>query len=205
MKRDIDKIAFFVENGANVNAKNGYGDTPLHEAVVEQRPDIALLLLDHGADMDILNNSGKSPLAMSKLMRDSSVAELLQTWRDRKIEEGSYSSFITQSEARKCRDKPLHSAVKRSDIEQVRFLLEHRNNPNARNILGNTPLHEAIFLKRTDIIRLLLKNGAKNDVANKNGVTPLSLSEMAEDSSLKELLLSQSAIAAFAPNYDELV
>ena len=48
-----------IANGANVNVKNNYGETPLHK-VDNQK--VAALLISHGANVNAKNNYGETPL-----------------------------------------------------------------------------------------------------------------------------------------------
>src|ERR1700675_573225 len=48
--------------GADVNAAQGDGTTPLHWAVYKVDADLARALLDRGAKPDVINNYGSSPL-----------------------------------------------------------------------------------------------------------------------------------------------
>jgi hypothetical protein len=49
--------------GADVNAAQGDGTTPLHWAVYKIDADLARALLERGAKPDVINNYGSSPLA----------------------------------------------------------------------------------------------------------------------------------------------
>ncbi len=55
-----------LQHGANVNAKNDYGKTPLHEAAEEGDIDTVELLLRYGADVNTRDNFvGSTPLDSS--------------------------------------------------------------------------------------------------------------------------------------------
>jgi ankyrin repeat protein len=49
-ERTMDKVKLLVKAGANINYRNEYGTTALSTAVVLDKLDIALYLLEHGAD-----------------------------------------------------------------------------------------------------------------------------------------------------------
>ena len=51
-----------IEKGADVNAKDKYGYTPLHLTAIYNRPQMAQLLIKHGADVNAKDNYGNTPL-----------------------------------------------------------------------------------------------------------------------------------------------
>ncbi|OAQ57928.1 ankyrin repeats (3 copies) domain-containing protein [Pochonia chlamydosporia 170] len=59
IKGRIDELVRF---GANVDARNRHGQTPLHRAVWGQRPDLAYVLLQHGADVNAVDIFGQTAL-----------------------------------------------------------------------------------------------------------------------------------------------
>jgi ankyrin repeat protein len=73
---DLIKVQKALENGANPNAKNPFGRTPLHEAVVKGRFEVVELLLARGADPRIADNKGHIPLDYAK---DSAIRSLLKS------------------------------------------------------------------------------------------------------------------------------
>jgi peptidoglycan/LPS O-acetylase OafA/YrhL len=62
--RSVDAV---VGAGADVNARGGFGDTTLHEAVAYGRDEAVAALLDRGADPRLANRSGRTPLAMTTI------------------------------------------------------------------------------------------------------------------------------------------
>ena len=61
---NIELMKLLIDNGANVNTKNGYGNTPLIYAARKFNVTIESikLLIDNGADISIKNNIGRTPL-----------------------------------------------------------------------------------------------------------------------------------------------
>jgi ankyrin repeat protein len=60
-------VEALLEHKADVNVRwSGTGDTALHITVANGRRDIVDLLLAHGADPNLTNNEGKTPLALTK-------------------------------------------------------------------------------------------------------------------------------------------
>ena len=64
-----------LDRGADVNARNVGGDTPLLAALRREHFDIVPLLLEHGADANVRDRNGVSAL---KLAAGSPAAELLR-------------------------------------------------------------------------------------------------------------------------------
>jgi ankyrin repeat protein len=58
--RNADSVALLLERGADVNARQQVGYTPLMGAAASGRGDIADLLLQHGADTALLSDDGKT-------------------------------------------------------------------------------------------------------------------------------------------------
>jgi ankyrin repeat protein len=54
--------SFLIESGADVNATNDYGWTPLHYAAAPEDESVALLLMQNGADVNAVNTDGNTPL-----------------------------------------------------------------------------------------------------------------------------------------------
>lgn len=59
---DIAQMAALLTQGAEVNARNAYGWTPLHVAAVGGDPAVVALLLQHGADVHAQSHIGTTPL-----------------------------------------------------------------------------------------------------------------------------------------------
>ncbi|MBI9075057.1 MAG: ankyrin repeat domain-containing protein [Desulfatibacillum sp.] len=66
-------VELFLEYGADPNAQDAWGDTPLHEA---RAGEIAQILLDYGADPNIVNCKGKTAL-----QENGSIVMEVSTWR----------------------------------------------------------------------------------------------------------------------------
>ncbi|XP_027888784.1 putative ankyrin repeat domain-containing protein 31 [Xiphophorus couchianus] len=82
---------------------------------------------------------------------------------------------------------PLHEACVSGDESVVEELLRAGANVNALSCEGVTPLHDAVYSGHHQVVKLLLENSSIPADQNVGGK---SLLDMAEDRSMKELLLS---------------
>ena len=75
---DIDGVKFFSKAGALViNQRNKGGATSLHIACRESNFEIAKILVDNGANVNIVDNEGWSPLMRASLAGNKEIVELL--------------------------------------------------------------------------------------------------------------------------------
>ena len=65
---DEEVAKSLIDNGANPNAMDRVGDTPLHAAVMMGYKNVMKTLIQSGADIDRNNNDGVSPLVMARMM-----------------------------------------------------------------------------------------------------------------------------------------
>jgi ankyrin repeat protein len=79
-ERHVDVARLLINQGANVNARNQSGRTPLHfVASLIDDPDLAELLIQHGADVNAREiKFGATPLVFAVGRRNVRVAEVLR-------------------------------------------------------------------------------------------------------------------------------
>lgn len=66
-----------IKSGANVNAKNHFGDTPIHSAISKLRTSNISLLCKFGANPNATNKLNASPLEAAVKFRDVNCARVL--------------------------------------------------------------------------------------------------------------------------------
>eukprot|EP01102_Stenamoeba_stenopodia_P014862 TRINITY_DN4999_c0_g1_i1.p1 TRINITY_DN4999_c0_g1~~TRINITY_DN4999_c0_g1_i1.p1 ORF type:complete len:213 (-),score=27.43 TRINITY_DN4999_c0_g1_i1:77-715(-) len=77
-------ISELIESGAEVNAVDMWGMTPLHSAVDENRLDVVKLLLDNGARIGIRLKDGRTPLHLAVSKGNiAMILELLKRGADK--------------------------------------------------------------------------------------------------------------------------
>jgi Ankyrin repeats (3 copies)/Ankyrin repeat len=72
-------VNLLLDNGADINIQNQYGETPLHRAIgFLFQEEIVLLLLEKGAKIDIADKNGKTPLDCAERTKDANNYDLKQ-------------------------------------------------------------------------------------------------------------------------------
>lgn len=143
--------------GMDPNRKNG-GDPLLHYAV-GCGPDIVELLLDRHAQINALNDAGRSALFFALIDHDIETANmLLNRGADLTIKD-------------KHGDTALHLAVQSGNAKAIKLLLDYGANINALDGNGRTAIFLALTHKSFDNMAMLLKRGADITIKDSYGAT----------------------------------
>ena len=157
-----------LNKNAPVNGKDTHGQTPLFS--IRGNPELAQLLMSHGANVKARNHTKSTPLHMAAMGSTGiRVADAM-------IERGA---LLTAKNSRGY--TPLHDAIawpEDQEIDMVRFLLDQGsrrgvNVVHAKNRSGKTPLHHAALMGHEDTTRALRAHGANASARNRSGKTPL--------------------------------
>jgi len=76
-RRDLTWLSFLAARGANVNARDGQGRTPLQIAANLGWRDGVALLLERRANTEVANDAGETPLISAVHRRDVEMTKLL--------------------------------------------------------------------------------------------------------------------------------
>ena len=89
--RDIrTSFCFSLNNGADINAVDIRNDAALHQALNNRRHNLALLLIDRGADVVSAGRSGTTPLHWAAAMGfPDIIARLVQGGADLEVQDGA--------------------------------------------------------------------------------------------------------------------
>lgn len=73
---DSVKVETLLKDGANPNAQNAYGWTPLLAASAGSRLDIAVILMDAGANINVASHMGETPLLYAVMTRNNPLINM---------------------------------------------------------------------------------------------------------------------------------
>ena len=193
-----------LERGMDVNAPDNDHGTPLHSASYFGRPEIAQVLLDHGAIADAENSQGETALHVvtrGKYPSQEDGVTIVWLLLDRGVDINARDKGY---------DTPLHSASQFGGLEIARVLLDYGASPNAENDQGETPLHLVARDGSRDsqeysveIVQLLLKCGAHINALDNNHNSPLHSASYFGRPEIAQALLDHGANAEAENNHGE--
>ena len=138
--------------------------TPLHYACGSGRAEVAMSLIEKGADMNASNNRGNTPLHVACMNGRTEVVKSL-------VGKGADMNASNNKG-----DTPLHVACRKTysgKNEVAMSLIEKGADMNSSNNEGDTPLHVACRSGHTEAAMSLIEKGADMNASNNEGDTPL--------------------------------
>ena len=189
-----------IELGANVNAKNQNGDTPLDSIITRGSLAVIRVLLDHGA---VVNGSRVTTMSSEILHRNDRIKLLLDRGVDVNAEnvygltllqdaakdgyidiarillsngadvnyKDDYQGLAVPSLHTACRS-PLHMAAMNGHHDMVDLLINYGARPEATDVYGSTALQLAIDHGHMEVVRLLRKMESSQQIYFEETVTP---------------------------------
>ena len=178
---DADMARASIAAGADVNAKDDNGATPLHLAAKFGHAEIARALIAAGADVDAKADNGETPLlhATHFRVRTDAIRALVELGADVNAKFGDGTTLLHKVIFRGCA----------ADGDMIRALVAAGADVDAQDNYGYTPLHFAAIYAQAEAFRVLVKLGANLYIRNDDDFeTPLELASDMEDLALDEAL-----------------
>jgi ankyrin repeat protein/HEAT repeat protein len=175
--KEVQKL---LEAGADPNAVHR-GMRPLHKAAVAGHVEVLRLLIDHGAEVNVKDSSGRSPLLEAAGSRNPKAVEiLLAAGAKPDGTELGHACWLGRTEAVNLLlaagappDGGLPQAAQGGHVELVQLLLDKGARVQTKSPDGSTPLHLAALQGGFKTVELLLKHGADPNKVNQEGNTSL--------------------------------
>jgi len=190
MSGNIEAVKQHLNDGAEVNAKNSDGRTPLHLAAEGGHGEIVELLILKGANVNAKNDGGETPLDWAT-MSYPETAPLLRKHGGKTSEELNSIRINWEAKKRSVADllrkhggktseelkaeESIHAAAIYGNIEAVKQHLAADADVNAKYNRGRTPLHLAAFGGHKEIVELLIAKGGDVNARDFLGMTPLNM------------------------------
>ncbi|XP_030031461.1 oxysterol-binding protein-related protein 1 isoform X2 [Manduca sexta] len=183
-------------------SKSNLGWTPLHLATYFGHVDVAAALLEAGANVDEVNDTGDTALHKASFIGNEDLVILLLKYKaDVNIMNGEGRTPCDVSKNRDVqrlleaaqraerheRESKLLTAAKEGRVEDIHELLSSQNPPNINCVdaQGNTCLHCAAYRGHARLAVLLLQNGIDTTLRNHSGQLAI---ELAKDNEMREVL-----------------
>ena len=169
-----------VDGGADINAKNPWGERPLHRAISSDSSTFVNMLIEGKANINAKDNDGFTPLSVA--VKNNNSPFILKL-----IEAGADINAMSK------RGKtPLHVAAIWDFSGPLKILVEAGAKLDIQDLGGWAALHEAVVSNSPSCVRILLKAGARKDIADKEGRLPYDLAKTEEMRELLNPNLSES-------------
>ncbi len=181
-KGDTGTIRSLVTAGAYIDTQTfGEGNSALIYAILNEHDMALIMLLYLGANPDLSNYYGESPLHVAIKEQKLSAAEILIK-SDANINIQDFNGAT-----------PLHYAALYGFFYEADMLLYYDAFMDAKSDDGTTPLMAAVMAGSFDIADILIQNRADVNSTDKLGYTPLLIAAQNGDTAMIELLLLSGA------------
>lgn len=171
----LDIARLLIGCGADINARDRLGYTPLHTAGTFDRISMAELLIDSGADVNAEDNQGDTPIHNALMRGRYEIALLLREHGAKYTDSYHITQRINMIDTDRGKKifTSLHMAALLGDTKIACSLIKNGVDINARDRLSRTPLHHAVSCVYSDIVKVLIDNGADVNARDRLGRTPL--------------------------------
>ena len=164
--KDPGAIQALLNAGANIDARNAYGESPLHFAALSGSSETTGVLLAAGAGVEPKDNRGRTPLhfATGGELNRSGIAN----------------------------DPVIPIVHQYGNLFAIRALVAAGANVDTVDEKWRTPLRYAVELRvRPEVVQALLDAGADVNAIDVNGGTPLDRARAVNNKEARRILLSE--------------
>ena len=145
---------------------------PLHSIISDGHEDalsLVHMLLEHGADVDLVDDRGMTAIALAVVVENLEVVHLL-------LQKNAKTTLWNSIDYMGTNILVLATGIPTNPLKSLKMtqlMLEHGLNVDICNAIGETPLLCAANHGNLDVAKLLLDHGASIDEPTKLGRTPL--------------------------------
>lgn len=208
-----DLSEYAVHKGSEVNKQNASGRSALHLAAIQGNLHLVKLLLEKGADPELVDMHGLKSIHLAIMHGKKDV--LLHLWplKSKQLDDQDYQSFMTAVELGHASVVPFllsqgldpsvynrygqtvaHIATRNANLTILKALKNYQvwQIPDLKN--GYLPVHYAVSQKNSEVLTYLLDMGIDiNSSSDKQKITPLHLAVMNSNLDFTNYLLTLRA------------
>ena len=210
---DLDEVKFWLERGADVNARHQNGDTPLIIAVRDSHAEVSKHLItrkDHPTNPNLANNQNETALTLAAKHSATQTAVLLlkagakPNMQDDEGRAAVHYAAVNGDDTtikaladaganldlprRKGGETPLILAVRSTQGKAVATLIDAKVNIDAQDNRGTTALMRAVDKGSNMLTQAIAHQGADIEKRNKDGQTAIDVAYATGHDSLAHVL-----------------
>jgi ankyrin repeat protein len=179
---DLAGVLAQLDAGADVNAEDENGWTPLHHATFKDQKESADFLITEGANVNAkARGNNYSFNRLYEYFDRSFLTEVVVDFNAEEYAKGNTGWT------------PLHAAASKGHLRIVRLLLIKEADPNLQDNEHYIPLHWACIAQSKEVAELLVTENADVNANNGYFYTPLHLASVSGKGEIIELLISNCA------------
>lgn len=159
---DNKKLKELIEYGADFNKRNYWGRPPLDLAIILNKTDIAITLINAGAKINLQDKNGRTSLDLILEYNRKEILTLLIE-NDLDVDKiGWYTEYLM-----------FEYAIENNKTELALKIIDKNNYINAKEKYVYSPLQDATLFNNTKVISKLIEIGTDINVKDHNASTPL--------------------------------
>ena len=168
-----------------VNAIGGCYVSPLAAALRMGHFELAHILYQRGADLDVRGCYERTPLLGASITGDLGIIR----WLLRRGADPNAVGVVDMINGW----TPLHEAALTGNLDVAQTLLQDNADTNIKNRHGEIPLHSALREAGSNVARLVLPQGVDLNARREDGFTPLHVASMYGRLEVARLLIEHGA------------
>jgi ankyrin repeat protein len=172
---DIENVDMCISVGTDINQTDQNGNTLLINVCKAGNTDVARMLIDRGANLNLENIFGYTALWCASANRFLDIVKMLVDAGADIDPQNHIDPLNPSKRSTPLRSSPLYIASAQGHLEIAKMLVDAGANVNSQSPDGNTPLLKACSNIHLKTAKMLVDAGADIAIPNNHNDSPLSL------------------------------